>query len=75
MALPIQNDTKGVLNSRIKKHAIVDFFESGMSGLTKEVNKTIDVLIGSQWPKAYFITKKISDYELSKVKISSDIIP
>lgn len=75
MTLPIYDDAKWILNSKIKKHAIVDFFESGMTGLTKEVNKTIDALIGSQWPKAYFITKKISDYELSKIKASSDIIP
>lgn len=74
MTLPIQDDTRMALQSNIKKHAILDFFESGMNWLNKEVNKTIDFLIWSQWPKAYMITKNISDYELSKIQISTDII-
>ena len=74
MIQPIKNDTIEALQSKINKHAILDFFESGMNWLNKEVNKTIDFLIWSQWPKAYMITKNISDYELSKIKISTDII-
>lgn len=70
----LQDDTKKILTSNIKKHAILDFFESGMSGLNNEVNKTIDFLIWSHWPKAFMITKKISDYESSKITKSADII-
>lgn len=74
MAQQIHDETKKILTSQIKKHAVVDFFETGMTGLSKEFNRTIDSLISSQWPKAYMITKSISEYESQKVQISKDIV-
>jgi hypothetical protein len=43
--IPIRDDAHKALTTNVKKHAIVDFFESGMDGLGKEINKTIDFLI------------------------------
>lgn len=75
MSLPTRDDAKKALSTNIKKQAIVDFFETWINWLNKEFNKTIDFLIWSQGPKAYMITKDISDYEISKIKESSDIVP
>lgn len=72
--IPIREDAQKALTSNVKKPAIVDFFESGMVGLSNEFNKTIDFLIWSKWPKAYMITKDLSEYENEKIKISEDFM-
>lgn len=72
--IPIRDDAHKALTTNVKKHAIVDFFESGMDGLGKEINKTIDFLIWSKGPKAYMITNDLSEYEAEKIQLSEDVL-
>lgn len=76
MALPVaqNNDTSKALQSTIPKHAMVDFIQGGIQWLGDGVNKTINFLIGSKWPKAKMITHDISLYEEQLIENSKDIL-
>ena len=60
-----------VLSSTIKKNTwLVDFFQWWMESLGKQVDKTLDVLIWSKWPKAQMITHEMSKLEDKLIKHS-----
>ncbi|HMY80992.1 MAG TPA: hypothetical protein PLW93_00090 [Candidatus Absconditabacterales bacterium] len=69
--LPVQQETQQTLSSTIKKNTgLVDFFQGGMESLGKQVDKTLDVLIGSKGPKAQMITHEMSKLEDKLIKHS-----
>jgi hypothetical protein len=72
--LPVQADAQEALNTKVKKHAVVDFFETWMTDMGKEFNKTLNFLMGSKGPKASMITKELSDYENNLKKDSEDTV-
>lgn len=72
--IPVRDDAHKALSSGMKQHAFIDFLATGVQGLSKSVNETIDFLIGSHGPKASMITKSMADYEKSKITISQDTV-
>lgn len=68
--IPIRDETQKVLSAKVKKHAIVDFFETGIVGMTT----AIDGVFGRQWPKAKMITKDLVDFEKLKIAESEDVL-
>ena len=74
LMLPVQTDTQLALDTKVKKHAVVDFFVIFITDMGKEFNKTLNFLMGSKGPKASMITKELSDYENTLKKESEDTV-
>lgn len=76
MKLPVtqNSDTSKALQSTIPKHTMVDFIQWGIQWLWDGMNKTINLLIGSKWPKAKMITRDLVSYEEEYIKQSKDIV-
>ena len=68
--IPIRDETQKILSTKVKKHAIIDFVETGITGMTN----AIDWVFGRQWPKAKMITKDLVDFEKNKIKESEDML-